>query len=114
MQSVCSPYNNNNKFPCAAYEDRSVDIVYLLFRRLAHLQQEMAITVVCLKAGDTKQRSQPKDQKGEMILMGNRGNKGWDMGSRLNLRHKVWNWMGRGGRRWSEAGIWRQTWGFES
>lgn len=41
--------------------------------------------------------------------MGNRGNRGWHMGSRLSVRYKVWNRTGRGRRR-----IWRQTWGFES
>lgn len=41
--------------------------------------------------------------------MGNRGNQGWHMGSRLGVRYKVWNRTGRGRRR-----IWRQTWGFES
>lgn len=34
------------------------------------------------------------------------GNQCWDMGSRLSLRYKAWNWMGRGRRR-----IGKQTWG---
>lgn len=37
-----------------ACEDKPVDIVHLLFWRLDHLQQEMAITVVCLGRGGTK------------------------------------------------------------
>lgn len=91
LSPILSPSSNNNNFPCPACEDKSVDIVRLLFWRLDHLQQEMAIAVACLRPGATKQRSQARDQGGEMIQMGNRGKQGWGMGSRLSLMYKVWS-----------------------
>lgn len=76
-------------------------MVYLLFWREDHLQQEMAIAAACTRPGGNKAKA--LDQRGPRRRGGADGEwekQGQHVGIKLCLRYRMWNW--------------RQTWGFES
>lgn len=117
MQCVCSPYENNNNFPCPASEDKSVDIIYTSYSDDWLTYSGRRLPLRSAWSSETQSRGLSQGSKGERWYKWEIGETRagiWEADTARGIKYGT-KWRG-GGVHWyleTDMGVWecRGLWG---